>query len=128
MICLGASQIILACRNIEKSKAAVKDIQTTTSYSPEALQVWPLDLSSYAAVLAFADRVKADLPRLDAVIANAGVGTMKFKMTENNEETITNKRCINSSSRLSPPPSQRDSQEIRHSNTFHRNSIGALVH
>jgi NAD(P)-dependent dehydrogenase (short-subunit alcohol dehydrogenase family) len=86
---LGAQQVILAVRNIEKGKAAAEDIRATTSCSAETLQVWHLDLSSYRSVLAFADRVNADLPRLDALIANAGMGTLSFRMTEDNEETIT---------------------------------------
>jgi NAD(P)-dependent dehydrogenase (short-subunit alcohol dehydrogenase family) len=86
---LGASQVILAVRNIDKGKAAVEDIRATTSCSAETLRVWSLDLSSYNSVLAFADRVKADLPRLDVLIANAGLGTETFRMIEDNEETIT---------------------------------------
>jgi NAD(P)-dependent dehydrogenase (short-subunit alcohol dehydrogenase family) len=89
MVRLGASQVILACRNAEKGKAAAKDIQATTSCSSDTLQVWHLDMSSYASVQAFSDRVKAELPRLDVLIGNAGLGTHKFRMTEDNEEMIT---------------------------------------
>ena len=86
---LGASQIILACRIIEKGQQAAKDIQATTSCTPDTLHVWHLDLSSYASVQTFCDRAKTELPRLDVLIANAGRGTKKFNITENNEETIT---------------------------------------
>jgi NAD(P)-dependent dehydrogenase (short-subunit alcohol dehydrogenase family) len=89
MVRLGASQVILACRNVEKGKAAAKDIQATTSCSSDTLQVWHLDMGSYASVQAFSDRVKAELPRLDVLIGNAGLGTHKFRMTEDNEEMIT---------------------------------------
>ena len=89
MVRLGASQVILACRNLEKGRAAAKDIQTTTSCSPDTLQVWHLDLSSYASVQAFAERARADLPRLDVLIANAGRATRMYNVTEDNEETIT---------------------------------------
>jgi NAD(P)-dependent dehydrogenase (short-subunit alcohol dehydrogenase family) len=89
MIRLGASQVILACRNIEKAKIAAKDIQATTSCLPDTLQVWHLDLSSYASIKAFSDKVTAVLPRVDALIANAGLATRKFRKTEDNEETIT---------------------------------------
>jgi NAD(P)-dependent dehydrogenase (short-subunit alcohol dehydrogenase family) len=75
---LGASQVILACRNVEKGKAAAKDIQATTSCSSGSLQVWHLDISSYVSVQAFTDRVKAELPRLDVLLGDAGVGTNKF--------------------------------------------------
>jgi NAD(P)-dependent dehydrogenase (short-subunit alcohol dehydrogenase family) len=46
-------------------------------------------MGSYASVQAFSDRVKAELPRLDVLIGNAGLGTDKFRMTEDNEEMIT---------------------------------------
>jgi NAD(P)-dependent dehydrogenase (short-subunit alcohol dehydrogenase family) len=51
--------------------------------------VWDLDLSSYVSVLAFSERVKSELPKLDVLIANAGIGTRKWRKTEDNEETIT---------------------------------------
>ena len=86
---LGASQVILACRNVDKAKAAAKDVKATTSCSSETLQVWHLDLSSYTSVQTFSDKVKTELPRVDVVLANAGLGTRKFRMTEDNEESIT---------------------------------------
>ena len=89
MIRLGASQVILACRNVENGKSAAKDIQRTTSCSSDTLRVWLLDMSSYASVVAFAGKAKSELPRVDVVIANAGIGTRTFRMTEDNEEHIT---------------------------------------
>jgi NAD(P)-dependent dehydrogenase (short-subunit alcohol dehydrogenase family) len=88
-VSLGASQVIIACRNLEKGKAAAKDIQATTSCSSDVLQVWHLDMSSYTSVISFAEKVKTELPRLDAFLANAGLVASKFKMTEDNEELIT---------------------------------------
>ena len=46
-------------------------------------------MSSYASIRAFSHKVKADLPRLDVLIANAGLTTRAFRTTEANEETIT---------------------------------------
>lgn len=89
MVRLGASKVILACRNVEKANAALKDIEATTSCSPDTLQVWHLDLSSYASIQAFSNRVNAELSRLDALVANAGLWKHKFGMTEDNEETLT---------------------------------------
>jgi NAD(P)-dependent dehydrogenase (short-subunit alcohol dehydrogenase family) len=86
---LGASRVILACRNVEKGMAAAEDIQKSMSCSPKTVEVWKLDLSSYASVQAFAERAKTELPRVDALLGNAGISTLKFRMTENNEETIT---------------------------------------
>ena len=89
MVRLGASQVILACRNVEKGKAAANNIQASTSCSSDTLQVWHLDLSSYASIQAFSGRVEAELPRLDVLVANAGLWATKFRLTEDNEETIT---------------------------------------
>jgi NAD(P)-dependent dehydrogenase (short-subunit alcohol dehydrogenase family) len=66
LVNLGAERIIIACRNQEKGKTAANEIQETTSCSSNLVEVWSLDLSSYASVQAFAGRAK-ELPRLDAV-------------------------------------------------------------
>lgn len=86
---LGASRVILACRNTDKGNAAAMNIQNSTGCSPDTLEVWKLDMSSYASVIAFAERAKIELPRLDALLANAGMMKNKFTMTEDNEESIT---------------------------------------
>ncbi|ORY61734.1 NAD(P)-binding protein, partial [Pseudomassariella vexata] len=89
MVHLGASQVIIACRNLEKGKAAAEDIRATTSCSPNTLQVWQLDMSSYDSVTSFAERVKAELPLLDVLVLNAGIFAGRFRTSEDNEETIT---------------------------------------
>jgi len=86
---LGGSKVILACRNTEKGRKAAASIRQTEACPPETLDVWKLDMSSYTSVLAFADRAAAELPRIDAVIGNAGVGGNVFRTTEDNEEMIT---------------------------------------
>jgi NAD(P)-dependent dehydrogenase (short-subunit alcohol dehydrogenase family) len=86
---LGASRLILACRSVEKGRDAAKDIQTSTGCSPDTLDVWPLDMSSYDSVQTFASRVHANLPRLDVFIANAGINSSQFKMFEKDEAMIT---------------------------------------
>ncbi|KAF2494652.1 putative short-chain dehydrogenase, partial [Lophium mytilinum] len=88
LVRLGASQVLIACRNTEKGEAAAKDIQASTSCSPGTIKVWQLDMSSYASVQAFAERATAELPRLDILLLNAGLATMKFRMAEGLEETI----------------------------------------
>lgn len=86
----GASKVIMACRNVEKGKAAAAEIESTsTSSSKNVLEVWELDLSSYASVRAFAERALTQLPRLDALISNAGLGATKFRKTEDDEELVT---------------------------------------
>jgi retinol dehydrogenase-12 len=51
--------------------------------------VWELDLSNYASVLSFSDRVRTQLPRLDAFIANAGMELQEYRVAEDLEIHLT---------------------------------------
>lgn len=86
---LGASRVILACRNILKGQAAAEDIQATTGCSSANLDVWQLDMGSYASVQAFAIKVNTELPRLDVLVANAGINSHIFQLVEDNEAMVT---------------------------------------
>jgi NAD(P)-dependent dehydrogenase (short-subunit alcohol dehydrogenase family) len=86
---LGAARVILACRSLEKGKVAAEHIRTKTSCAADVLDVWQVDMSSYASVIAFAEKVRGDLSRLDALFANAGVMANTFHLSEgNNEESL----------------------------------------
>ncbi|KAL8773747.1 MAG: hypothetical protein Q9209_001515 [Squamulea sp. 1 TL-2023] len=84
---LGAAKVILAVRNVDKGEAARKSLEESEKRLG-VVEVWQLDLSSYASVKQFANKVN-DLPRLDVVLENAGIATKKFLITEDNESTIT---------------------------------------
>lgn len=85
---LNAAKVILAVRNLEKGEAAKKSI-IESEKKPEAIvEVWHLDLSSYASTVAFAQRANG-LARLDVLVENAGIYMYEFQMAENNESTIT---------------------------------------
>jgi NAD(P)-dependent dehydrogenase (short-subunit alcohol dehydrogenase family) len=86
---LGASRLILACRSVEKGRVAAKDIQISTGCSPDTLDVWQLDMASYDSVQGFANKVHANLPRLDVFIANAGINSNQFQIFEKDEAMIT---------------------------------------
>ncbi|KAF9698734.1 hypothetical protein EKO04_003311 [Ascochyta lentis] len=87
---LHASHLILACRDTQKGQAAIKAVtQETACRDATKLEVWDLDLSSYASVVAFGKRVCATLPRLDALIANAGMEVQTFQIAENIEKHLT---------------------------------------
>lgn len=87
IVSLGAEKVILACRSVDKGEEAKEDIVSTTGKTG-VVEVWQLDQSSYASCKAFAQRVEA-LPRLDCLLANAGISTANFQMAEDNESTIT---------------------------------------
>lgn len=86
---IGVGKLIMAVRDRRKGEAARKSLLDATGRGSESVEVWDLDLSSYDSVKAFATRVTSELPRLDAVLANAGVFRSKFVLNEENESTIT---------------------------------------
>ncbi|KAI5476866.1 Short chain dehydrogenase atnD [Pseudohyphozyma bogoriensis] len=81
---LNASHIILAVRNTSAGKEAADKIQAATGFKG-LLEVWELDLASFASVKTFARKCET-LQRLDIVIQNAAVGTMKWAVTDDGWE------------------------------------------
>ena len=86
---LGASTVILAVRSLDKGHAAKADIESSVGRKPGAIQVWELDMASYASVKAFAKRVDDELPRVDIVFENAGKSTAVYERAEEGESSIT---------------------------------------
>lgn len=84
---LSAAKVIIAVRSLSKGDTAKKSIEETEKRT-NVVEVWELDLASYASVKAFAERAKG-LDRLDVVVGNAGMYTFDFAMAEDNERTIT---------------------------------------
>lgn len=84
---LDAEKVILGVRNVEKGEAAKKSIEETTNRKG-VVEVWQLDLSSYESVKQFAKKAEG-LKRLDAIVENAGIATHTFRVSEDNESTIT---------------------------------------
>jgi len=85
---LNVAKVIIAVRTASKGEAAVKEIVRTTEADPSRLEVWPLDLSSFDSIKAFAQRAQS-LERLDAVVQNAGILTQNWKVEEGMESHIT---------------------------------------
>ncbi|RFN43445.1 hypothetical protein FIE12Z_12324 [Fusarium flagelliforme] len=86
---LGLGKLIMAVRNLDKGEEARSELLKLTKREPESIEVWFLDMASYESVKKFAARANA-LPRLDVVLANAGLATSdEFTMVEDNERTIT---------------------------------------
>jgi retinol dehydrogenase 12 len=84
---LNAAKVILACRSVQKGELAKTDIERTT-HRNGVVEVWQVDLASFASVRGFCARARA-LERLDIVIENAGIAIGKFEQFEGYESTIT---------------------------------------
>jgi NAD(P)-dependent dehydrogenase (short-subunit alcohol dehydrogenase family) len=81
--CNGA-QTILACRNLDKAKAALDQIQEEIPNAPA--EVLQLDLASLASVHQFANAFKAKYDRLDVLLNNAGIMWAPYGKTEDGFE------------------------------------------
>jgi retinol dehydrogenase-12 len=85
-VALGASHIILGCRNTVKGQIALSEISLPADGRTK-LEVWTVDLSSYDSLLAFGARARS-LSRLDGFIANAGLEPQTFGCSEGVEMTL----------------------------------------
>ncbi|RYP16772.1 hypothetical protein DL767_010138 [Monosporascus sp. MG133] len=84
---LNASKVILACRNIEKGEQAKSDIEASEA-RPGVVEVWQVDLGSFASVQSFCRRANG-LERLDVVIENAALQTATHQLYEGYERSVT---------------------------------------
>jgi len=85
--------LILAVRSLEKGEAAKKDILSTCP-SGVNVQVWQLDLGSFASVKKFAERVKSELQRLDVLLLNAGIANDFWQTTSDGYEAVLQTNVI----------------------------------
>ena len=72
--------VILACRNVKKGEAAAKEI------GGRAVRVIKCDLASFASVREFCRQVSREEKKVDILINNAGMVTMKRELTEDGQE------------------------------------------
>jgi NADP-dependent 3-hydroxy acid dehydrogenase YdfG len=82
-----AAHVIISSRKISAGETAKAAIERTTGRR-NVVQVWQLDLTSFASVKAFAAQASR-LERIDALIENAGVMTDKFALVEGHETCMT---------------------------------------
>jgi NAD(P)-dependent dehydrogenase (short-subunit alcohol dehydrogenase family) len=84
---LGVGRLIMAVRTTAKGNDARKKILHSTGRSESSIEVWPIDMDSYESIKTFAARA-SQLSRLDGVLANAGIMTSNFSLSELSEKTL----------------------------------------
>ncbi|KAK6337309.1 hypothetical protein TWF730_002714 [Orbilia blumenaviensis] len=86
---LNADHLIIAVRSISKGEAAKTDILQSNPGSKTTVSLYSVDYSSFASVKAFADKINAEIPKLDIVILNAGINAMEWVVTKDGwEQTL----------------------------------------
>jgi retinol dehydrogenase 12 len=63
--------VVMACRNLERSRTAIDEVRTLTSATD--VHLMELDLASLASIRAFARAFETRFQRLDVLVNNAGV-------------------------------------------------------
>lgn len=84
---LAVGKLIMAVRTPSKGEEARSTILKQTGQPDSSIEVWTIDMDSHDSVKGFASRA-SQLPRLDGVLANAGIMTTHFSLSENNEATL----------------------------------------
>lgn len=84
---LNVASITLGVRTLSKGHAAKQDLEQSTGRAGR-VSVLQVDMENYESVKSFAASVSA-IPRVDAVILNAGKIAQDFYIAEKDESTIT---------------------------------------
>lgn len=85
---LKCSRLILAVRSTDKGENAKRSILYSHGVDGQktTVEVWQLDMASFASVKAFAQRCERELSRLDIALLNAGLTPNGFKSTQDGYE------------------------------------------
>jgi NAD(P)-dependent dehydrogenase (short-subunit alcohol dehydrogenase family) len=86
---LGASPLILGVRSREKGEAAKASITRETKCAPGSILVMTVDLSIFASVKEFVDRLNEQVPRLHVALLCAGVAKPTFVTSPEGHEIST---------------------------------------
>lgn len=78
----------MAVRSIPKGETARAEILRSTGREESSIEVWELDMGSHESIKNFAARVSTTLPRVDGVLANAGIMVDKFRVLEGDESIL----------------------------------------
>jgi NAD(P)-dependent dehydrogenase (short-subunit alcohol dehydrogenase family) len=86
LLASSGADVVLACRDLAKGEQAAAAIAASTAGARDLLRVVHLDLASLASVRAAAEEIRAEYPRLDLLVNNAGVMAIPFARSEDGIE------------------------------------------
>ncbi|KAL8974906.1 MAG: hypothetical protein Q9197_000875 [Variospora fuerteventurae] len=76
---LGAAQLVLAVRSMDKGNAAKARIAQATGFDPAKISVLKADLATFASIQQFVNELDQKIDNLDVVLLNAGVGPPTYQ-------------------------------------------------
>ena len=87
--------MIITGRTLAKAEAAKKEIEAQVLVEDAGVvEVRVLDMSTFAGIKEFADRVKSEVKSVDYVLLNAGVLATTFRMGEEGYEESIAVNCL----------------------------------
>ncbi|GIJ85904.1 hypothetical protein Asppvi_004771 [Aspergillus pseudoviridinutans] len=87
LVAASAECVVLAVRNLKAGEVAKNDIEKTTGRKG-VIQVRHIDMSTYASVQSFVEKITDELDRIDGFICNAGIMTDVWSQSEGMETSI----------------------------------------
>jgi NAD(P)-dependent dehydrogenase (short-subunit alcohol dehydrogenase family) len=78
---LGAARLILGVRSLHRGEEAKAEICRRTGYDASHIQMYEIDMSTFASVKAFAEAISKKESRLDVAILNAGMAAPSYKLS-----------------------------------------------
>lgn len=86
LLSLNLSRLVITARSLEKGRAAARKLHA--EYPSATIDVWLLEMTSYASIQEFVVRVKTERTRLDFIILNAGMMSPDFGLCPTGHEQV----------------------------------------
>lgn len=87
LIKLHVSHLILAVRNASKGEACKQELQLLKIYAK--ITVLELDMDNYNSVQNFAKKLQREVPSVNIILLNAGIGLLKLERSPSGHERVT---------------------------------------
>ncbi|GFF51314.1 retinol dehydrogenase 12 [Aspergillus udagawae] len=87
LVSASAECVVLAVRNLKAGEVAKNDIEKTTGRKG-VVQVRHIDMSTYASVQSFVEKITDELDRIDGFICNAGIMIDAWSQSEGMETSM----------------------------------------
>ena len=79
---LGAANLLLAVRSVDKGNAAKAKIVQQTGFNPDAISIHQVDLSNFDSVHRFVTNLNKAVDYIDVVLLNAGLAAPRFSKSD----------------------------------------------
>ncbi|KAE8381500.1 hypothetical protein BDV26DRAFT_278711 [Aspergillus bertholletiae] len=84
---LHVSHLILAVRNVSKGEACKLELQRLNVHAK--ITVLELDMDNYKSIQAFAEALQQEVPMVNILLLNAGIGLLKLERSPSGHERVT---------------------------------------